>query len=156
MRVNLLMFGAESWSRDGNVIGSINDGDPATWRVTFDGTRHESDWYAVTLPQPERITRFSFTHGGHYHDGGWFDASAGKPQIEVRRSAAGAWEAIATIESYPDTTATDRRELQPGQVFEARCAPVEAIAVRVIGRPACGDNPRQAFSSCAELQAFAD
>ncbi len=28
-------------------------------------------------------------------------------------------------------------------------------SIRVIGKPACGDNPQQAFSSCAELQAFA-
>ncbi len=32
----------------------------------------------------------------------------------------------------------------------------EVAGVRVIGKPACGDNPQQAFSSCAELQAFAD
>ena len=32
--------------------------------------------------------------------------------------------------------------------------PVTALAVRVIGVPAGGDNPQQAFSSCARLQAF--
>jgi hypothetical protein len=31
-----------------------------------------------------------------------------------------------------------------------------ATAVRIMGKPACGDNPREAFSSCAELQAFRD
>ena len=30
----------------------------------------------------------------------------------------------------------------------------KACAVRVVGTPAGGDNPQQAFSSCAELQAF--
>jgi hypothetical protein len=33
--------------------------------------------------------------------------------------------------------------------------PVTAVALRVLGKPASGDNPQQAFSSCAELQAFA-
>jgi hypothetical protein len=30
------------------------------------------------------------------------------------------------------------------------------VAIRVIGKPSSGDNPAQAFSSCAELQAFLD
>jgi hypothetical protein len=30
----------------------------------------------------------------------------------------------------------------------------KAIAVHVIGVPASGDSPKQAFASCAELQAF--
>jgi hypothetical protein len=34
--------------------------------------------------------------------------------------------------------------------------PVKAWGIRVIGKPASGDNPKQAFSSCGELQAFAD
>jgi hypothetical protein len=33
---------------------------------------------------------------------------------------------------------------------------VRALAIRVVGKPASGDNPAQAFSSCAELQAFLD
>ena len=37
----------ESWSRKGNVEGSIADGDTSTWRVTFDGKRHTEDWFAV-------------------------------------------------------------------------------------------------------------
>jgi len=28
-------------------------------------------------------------------------------------------------------------------------------AIRVIGKPACGDNPKQSFSSCAQLEAYA-
>jgi hypothetical protein len=32
--------------------------------------------------------------------------------------------------------------------------PIKASAVRIIGKPASGDSPQQAFSSCAELQAF--
>jgi hypothetical protein len=34
--------------------------------------------------------------------------------------------------------------------------PIKISAVRVIGKPACGDHPQQAFSSCAELQAFSE
>jgi len=33
---------------------------------------------------------------------------------------------------------------------------ISFVAVRVIGVPACGGNPKQAFSSCAELQSLAD
>ena len=46
--------------------------------------------------------------------------------------------------------------LAPGQRFTLHLpSPVSAIAVRVLGVPACGDNPKQAFSSCAALQAMA-
>ena len=48
-------------------------------------------------------------------------------------------------------------DLKPGQPFALRLKqPVAALAVRVIGDPASGDNPAQAFSSCAEIEAFAD
>jgi hypothetical protein len=33
-------------------------------------------------------------------------------------------------------------------------APVKVFGVRVIGKPGCGDSPKQAFSSCGDLQAF--
>ena len=33
---------------------------------------------------------------------------------------------------------------------------IEVWAVRVVGKPASGDNPQQAFSSCSELQAFSE
>jgi len=61
------------------------------------------------------------------------------------------------LSDYPATTATDNKNLKPGQTFTLRLAePVKAAAVRVIGVPACGNNPKQAFSSCGELQAFAN
>jgi hypothetical protein len=49
------------------------------------------------------------------------------------------------------------RQWRDGHAFAVRLAPPEqVIALRIVGQPACGDNPRQAFSSCAELQALAD
>jgi hypothetical protein len=33
---------------------------------------------------------------------------------------------------------------------------MRALAVRVVGKPAGGDNPNQAFSSCGELEAFSE
>ena len=149
-----LAAGDESWSRGGNVEGSINDGDLHTWRVTFDGTRQDLDWYAVSLGDSVTIARVVYAHGRSYHDGGWFDASEGKPKIQVQRSAGGPWEDVATLESYPDTTATDSKKLTEAQTFEVRLDPVEVYGVRIIGRGAHGDSPNQCFSSCAELQAF--
>ena len=62
----------------------------------------------------------------------------------------------ATLADYPATTPTNHRDLKPGQQFSLRLSdPVRAVAVRIVGKPACGDSPRQAFSSCAELEAFA-
>jgi uncharacterized protein len=154
---SLLSDGEESRSRQGNVEGSINDGDLGSFAVTFDERPAKGDWFAVTLAAPVSIGRVVFAHGKTFHDGGWFDASAGKPQVQVKREKGGRWETVGALSDYPATTATDARSLAPGQQFTLRLPkPVSLIAVRVVGVPACGDNPRQAFASCAELRAMKD
>ncbi|MCC2668609.1 MAG: retaining beta-L-arabinofuranosidase [Armatimonadetes bacterium] len=151
----LLAAGQESRSRDGNANGSITDGEIDTFVVTFDGNRSDEDWYAIELDVPRDVRRVVYAHGKNFHDGGWFDASAGKPRVEVRREKNGPWLPAGTLDDYPATTATNARGLKPGQLFTLRlAAPQKVWAVRVIGKPAHGDNPQQAFSSCAELQAL--
>ena len=88
---NLLLEGVESRSRPGNVTGSaINDDELQNPPVTFDGQPAKEDWFAVTLGTPTAIRRVVFMHGNHFHDGGWFDASAGKPKVEIQRANGGA------------------------------------------------------------------
>jgi DUF1680 family protein len=145
---------AAAVSRAGNVRGDINDDDTDTFTVTYNGQRAEEDWYAVIRPTPVLINRVVYAHGRAFHDGGWFDTSAGKPKIQVQTEIDGPWKTVATLDSYPDATATDPMGLQDGQKFEATFAPISAVAVRILGKPACGDSPAQAFSSCAELQAY--
>ncbi|HEY5913673.1 MAG TPA: hypothetical protein VJA21_24050, partial [Verrucomicrobiae bacterium] len=153
---NLLQDGRESRSRTGNLDGSIVDGDPQSAAVTFDGRPAAEDWFTVELDAPVVISRVVFFHGRTFHDGGWFDASNGKPRVQVKTTREGAWEDTGGLKSYPATTDTAAAGLQGGERFEAMLrAPVTVWAVRVIGKPACGDNGRQAFASCAELQAFA-
>ncbi|MHB0956637.1 MAG: glycoside hydrolase family 127 protein [Pirellulaceae bacterium] len=148
-------YARESRSREGNVHGSITDGDLTTFVVTFSRGRQEEDWYAVTLDALERVQRIVFAHGKTFHDGGWFDTSAGKPRIEVQREHEGPWEMVAELSAYPATTSTDSAGLQDGQAFTQRLPhAVRGLAWRVVGVPACGDSARQAFSSCAELQVF--
>ena len=142
-------------SRTGNQVGEISDGDTGTFRVTFNGRNAAEDWYAVTLTRPVPISRVVYAHGKTFHDGGWFDSSAGKPQIQVRTSPNGAWQTVGTLDAYPKTTATDPTGLTAGETFEVKFSPVKVFAIRVLGKPASGDNTAQAFSSCAELQAFA-
>lgn len=151
--------GEESRSRTGNVEGSINDGDPNSFVVTFNNRKANEDWFAVTLDQPMTVARVAFTPGKIFHDGGWFDTSAGKPRIQVRRTAQGSWETVAELAEYPATTANDPAGLKGAgvQPFTARLKePIQAFGVRVAGKPACGDNPNQAFSSCGELAAFTE
>jgi hypothetical protein len=159
---SLLLGGQESRSRQGNLGGSINDGDPATPVVTFDGEKRDEDWFAVALDAPATIGRIVFVHGKNFHDGGWFDASVGgfnsfgKPKVQVKRTKGADWETVGTLDNYPATTATDPAGLRDGRAFTLRLAePVGVVAVRVIGKPASGDSPAQAFASCGELSAFA-
>ena len=152
---SLLADGTESRSRQGNQHGSIKDDDFDSIVVTFDGKTAKEDWFAVTLAAPVSVRRVVFAHGRNFPDGGWFDARAGKPRVQVQRDKGGAWETVGELSDYPATTATDDKKLKPGQTFTLRLPePVKAAAVRVIGTPACGNKPTQAFSSCAELQAF--
>jgi len=156
---SILSNGQESRSRPGNVEGSITDGDPASFVVTFDGRKADQDWFAVALEEPTQIKRVVFHPGKVFHDGGWFDCSAGQPRLQIQRLKAGPWETLGQFASYPATTATDPVGLKDGvsQSFSFRLSePVKVVALRVIGKPACGDNPNQAFSSCGELIAFSD
>jgi len=154
---NLLFEGSESRSRKGNLYGSITDDNPATAVVTFDGRPAAEDWFAVALDDPATITRVVFAHGRTLHDGGWFDTSAGKPRVQVKTANDAEWETVGELQEYPATTATDAAKLKGGESFALKFPnPVKIVAVRVVGKPASGDNPNQAFCSCAELQAFKD
>jgi DUF1680 family protein len=153
---SLLFDGSETRSRPGNQDGSIIDDDFHSTAVTFDGKPASEDWFAVSLAEPVSIGRVVFAHGNNFHDGGWFDTSDSKPLIQARLTINGPWETIGKLDSYPATDAKNPGGLKAGQTFTCRLnQPVSACAVRVIGKPASGDNPQQAFSSCAELQAFA-
>ena len=154
---SLLADGQESRSRQGNLNGSINDGDSDTFVVTFTARPAKEDWFAVTLSAPVTIGRVVFAHGKNFHDGGWFNTSAGKPKVQVRTIEGGRWETVGELSDYPATTATTDGKLRDGQKFTLKlAAPTKAVAVRVIGTPSCGDYPNQAFSSCAELEAFGE
>jgi DUF1680 family protein len=154
---NLLLDGEESRSRAGNVAGSIVDDDPQSFVVTFNNQPAAEDWFAVSLPEPAVIHSVAFLHGNNFHDGGWFDAGNGKPKVQVQRTAGGDWETIGELRDYPAATATSPAGLKPGQKLSLRlAAPMKVAAVRVVGVPASGDNPKQAFASCAELQAVGE
>jgi hypothetical protein len=147
-------FPYESWSRVGNVEGSLIDGDPDTFRVTFDGTKRDEDWFAISRDTALSVRRVVFVQGRLFHDGGWWDTAGGKPRIEVQAEPDGPWRFAGALAGYPEATATDAKGLRQGQRFELVLAePTRVVAVRVVGQPACGDSPNQAFASCAELVA---
>ena len=151
---SLFANGESSRSRQGNASGEISDDETSTYVVTYDGKPASEDWYAVSLPKPVTLSRVVFAHGHTFHDGGWFDTSAGKPRIQVQETVGSEWKTVATLDSYPQTSATNSAGLKDGQTFEGKFPAVKAVAVRILGKPAHGDNPAQAFSSCAELQAY--
>jgi DUF1680 family protein len=149
---DLLVDQEESYSRPGNVSGSITDGNPKTFVVTYDGQLAREDWFAVTLEAPTEVKRVTFVHGKTFHDGGWFDASAGKPQVQTQTSKDGPWTTVAFLADYPSTTATSSAGLIGGERFACQLPKAAKVyGLRVIGKPASGDNPQQSFSSCAEI-----
>ena len=146
-------FGRELYSRPGNVNGSIADGDSGTFRVTFDDKPQAQAYFGIAIEKPAKIGRAIYVAGNTFHDGGWFDAAGGKPKFQVKKTAGGPWVDVAVFEAYPATTATDAKGIRLGTRFTVKFEPVEAVAIRIIGKPASGDNPAQAFASCAELAA---
>jgi len=153
---NLLIDGDESRSRQGNVDSSVNDENNYSFVVTFDGKPAVEDWFAVTLEEPVTVSRVIYSHGKTFPDGGWFDASAGKPRIQIQTIKGGAWQDASELKDYPSTTSTNAGKLRGGETFNCQLSPpVKLYGVRVVGKPAGGNKPEQAFSSCAELQAFA-
>jgi uncharacterized protein len=154
---NLLLAGQESRSRGGDLSGSIVDEDFETAVTTRDGKTAEEDRFTVQLQEPVTVKRVLFAHGKTFHDGGWFDATAGKPRVQVQRAKDGVWETVAEFKVYPPTTAKNPEEMEGSEsVICTLPEPLKVWAIRVVGKPACGDNPQQAFSSCAELQAFSE
>jgi uncharacterized protein len=152
---NLLMTGVELRSRKPHV-GSILDGDLETIAATFENRRAADDWFGVTLEEPAVIGQVVFFHGKTFHNGGWFDSREGKPRVQIQITTGGEWLTVGTLTDYPDTTAASAAGLQGGERFVSELAePMKAVAVRVIGNPASGSNLKQAFATCAELQAFA-
>jgi hypothetical protein len=158
---SVLLGGAGSTSRGGKSAGSINDEDFGSVVSTSDGRRTAEDWFAVTLARPATAKRIVFTGARMAHDGGWFDTQAGKPRVQIQRIACGNWETIGELSDYPPTTATvaknatgTREKGVDSQFTLMLPVPENFVALRVIGAPACGDNSKQAFVSCSELQAF--
>ena len=151
---SVFAFGPEARSERGNVSGSITDGERDTFVVTFNGHPQAEAWFAVYIEQPVEVGSVAFAHGQTFHDGGWFDTSVGKPQIQIQRTKDGPWITVARLESYPATTAQQAVDLKPGLIFmQPLPEPQRIVGLRVIGKPASGDNPNQAFASCAELGA---
>ncbi len=152
--LSLMFDGEEGWSRGGGIEGSIADGDPSTYRVTQNGRLRDEDWWQVTVKEPVEARRIVFRHGHVAHDGGWFDTSAGKPEVLILTEKDGEWKPVGRLETYPKTTADRPPQLEDGQAFELVIPPTRILGIRVAGKPACGDKPKETFSSCAELTAF--
>ncbi len=152
---SVLSDGVEIRSRKPNA-GSILDDNLKTIATTFANKRAQDDWFGVELEVPVTIERVVFAHGQTFHDGGWFNSTAEMPRFEIKTGATNAWTRLAEVPGYPATTATDAGGLKAGEKFTYQLPkPMEIYGLRVVGKPASGDNPKQSFASCAELEAFA-
>ncbi|MGI8907908.1 MAG: sulfatase-like hydrolase/transferase [Candidatus Sumerlaeaceae bacterium] len=151
---NLIRDGIETRSRKPSS-GSILDGDVSTVASTQSNKRAKDDWFAVEVAEPVTVKRIVFFHGDTTPNGGWFDTSAGKLRIEIKTSPDSQWQLLRNIDDYPATTETDAAGLKHATRFEINLPePAQLSGIRIVGKPSCGANPNQNFSTCAELQAF--
>lgn len=149
-------FAGAKWScsRMGNVQNSLTDGLSQTLANTYTDSKAELDWYAIEADSPKEISTIEFRHGRCYWDGGWFDTSEAKPIVQIKRSPGADWETVGVLEAYPKTNSASKPDIADGTLFRLKISRCSAVAVRVVGRPASGGNPKQNFSSCAELSAY--
>src|SRR6185437_2314212 len=147
--------GVQSQSRPGRENeGSFVDLRPDSFRSTRNNNTLPEDWFAVEFPAA-KISRVVYCHGSTSPDGGWFDTTAGKPRIEYKAAADGAWKPLGTLDTYPDTTAQSTPDIANGRAFELKVQePVTAVAIRVIGKPSVGRRVWKSFATCAELEAY--
>ena len=158
---NIATLGVESRSRSmKNTWGhapSIIDGSKARAVLAQGGTAPHEDWFQVDLPAAIEISKVVFYHGHSSKDGGWFDATKGKPRIQVRHERTAAWITVGELSAYPNTTNESAAGLTAGERFEFVLPKPEVVcAVRVAGVSAGGEEPLKAHASCAELEIFAD
>lgn len=150
---NLLLDGVEIRSRRPNH-GSVID-EYQTTAHTRNVRRWPHDFYGVELEEAITVAQIVFVHGFTGQDGGWFDSSSGKPRIEIKSKPDGNWEFFCELKNYPATTAADPAGLRDMERIVCDLPkPVELFGLRIIGKPAFGNNPKQNWTSCAELQAF--
>src|SRR5262249_43121291 len=114
---SVFAFGRESRSRPGRASGQISDGQAVTISNTDDGKPAPEDWFAVATNQTVRLRRVVYAHGRTEANGGWFDASLGKPRIQVQRVPGGPWQTVGVLGDYPSTTGGAAAGLEPGQEF---------------------------------------
>jgi DUF1680 family protein len=142
-------FGRESWSRPGTQHGSICDERSDTYRNTLGAKPAPQDWYAVEMDQAASIARVVYRHGKLFANGGWFDTSEGKPQIQIKRTRTANWETVATLDEYPNASAIQPPGMRDGEAFSVRLkSPVKAVGLRIAGKPG------GQFSTCAELAGY--
>jgi uncharacterized protein len=150
---NLLLDGVEIRSRRPNH-GSVID-EFQTVSHTRNVRRWPHDFYGVELEEAITVAQIVFVHGFTGPDGGWFDSSDGKPRIEIKSKPDGDWEFFCELKTYPATTATDSAGLADlDRIICDLEKPIKVFGIRVIGKAAHGNNPKQNWTSCAELQAF--
>ena len=119
----------------------MTDEDFETFVANSDGKLAEEDWFAVELNEPVMVKRVVFAHGKTSANGGWFDATAGKPRVQVKRTKAGVWETVAEITNYPATTAKNSAEMEGGEhVIGKLNRPIKTWGVRAVGKPASGES----------------
>ena len=157
MAVSLLGGGVEERAAGAIGHGSAIDYEPFSFASSYDGKDHGEDWFAVTVDEPVAIGRIVVGHGWSWVNGGWFDASAMRPVVEVRAAPGGPWQVVDELADYPPTTASDPVGLRGGERFTVLLQePMRVVAVRVRGRGSYGDYPPGRYATCAELSAYAD
>ena len=112
----------------------FSENGPYPFCSTFTGdlAGQKVDWWAINFPHPVRFNCVEFTHGRVAQDGGyWVELD-----VQIQRQAEGPWTPVPGSRLFPDYCFGDRRgDRKPFESYAIQFDDVEAVAVRLYGRP---------------------
>ncbi len=107
--------------------------DEAKWCDTYDGLNvGTEDWWAIEWPHPVGFNVVQFVHGPMFPNGGWWTSLA----VQVATRPGEPWRDVTNLHITPPYDFADRRGSRaPYETYTAVFDPVEAVGVRLIGKP---------------------
>lgn len=126
--------------------------------TTQNGELQQNAYIGILRNRRMTIERLLIVGGLALENGGWWDSSSGKPEIQIMANPGADWTTVMTLDAYPTLDGVDMAAAQAGfQELPWEVTfnpPINAVGIRLHGVGATGNNPQQSFVSLSEIRAY--